>query len=123
MYAPNKTFTIVESEAEETARLAQASVGSEQCFWSTLPVTIYRPLYGLLIELPSEHGERTVVVVNDNAPACDPHNPYTGPMRLDSDYTCVVVTSTNESYPVGNGENYTITVNSAALRRGRLITV
>lgn len=120
MSTPLHTFAFIETEAEETARLAQAPVGSDQHFWSTLPETIHDDLHGLIIELPSKHNDRIVVTVTNIGSARSKPGDYTGPMRLDADYTCVVVASTNLSYPVGG---YDITVNSAALRRGRQITV
>lgn len=124
---------LFETDAEETARLAQAPVGSISHSLSLLPVTNPHPDKHHLVELSSPmpescsdttgglshkcNGAHRIVVLplNHRAGSSD-----TLPRRHDGYWDCRIVSSDHPSYPVGG---YDICVSASELRRGRVVEV
>lgn len=125
---------LFETDAEETARLAQAPAGSTNHSLSLLPVTNAHPDQYHLIELPWKQihpcsgttgglrhecngGHRIVVLPLKR----NPGTPDTSlPSRHDGDWDCRIVASDHPSYPVGG---YDICCPESELRRGRVLGV
>lgn len=117
---------VVESEAEERARLAKAPVGSTTHELSWLPVNITQWPEGLIINLPrlpyvdGALPEHDIVVVpvrySPESPATKsdlpaPQKHY----RNGGQWTCIVVASNHASYPVGG---HRLSIPAAQLVRG-----
>lgn len=112
-----------ESAADEAARLAQAPAGSTHARLAPLPVTIEHPSRGMVVELPwaamrPESEKHRIVVMLDHPRPCPGHR-YQQPFRHDGSWSCTVVASTHDAYPVGGHD---LVVSEAEIRRGRLIS-
>lgn len=113
-----------ETEAEETARLAEHDPTSLLGRLASAPVNIERIGHGQIIELPREHtapgrGLRTVVVPIELR--LSPHTYEPGEKRRrNHSWHCVVVASNDDRYPVGGHD---LSINEVELRRGRLLEV
>ncbi|OUS97420.1 hypothetical protein [Rhodococcus sp. NCIMB 12038] len=124
---------LFETDAEETARLAQAPVGSTNHSLSLLPVTNAHPDKHHLLELSwpqtrscsgttgglghERNGSHRMVVLPLNRHASAGEGL---PRRHDGYWDCRIVSSDHPSYPVGG---YDICVSDSELRRGRVLEV
>lgn len=106
-----KGIKLFESFEDEQARLAEAPEGSAARFWSTLPERITGWPRGVVVELPDQHGENSVVVVpveyspshreqkRRELPVEDREG---GPLRRpDGSWKCIVVASDDPRCPLG----------------------
>lgn len=118
-----KRLFTYETEAQEAARLAESPVGSINHALSGIPVQIQHISRAQLIELPREgahpgSGLRTIVLTSELRPSRHTYDP--GELnRRDHAWTCIVVASNDDRYPVGG---YDLAIGEAELRRGRLVT-
>lgn len=125
---------LVETDTEETARLAQAPVGSTNHSLSLLPVTTPHVDKHHLIELPwyETHpctgttgglshectGRHRIVVLPLRFQQTAADAPL--PRRHDGYWDCRIIASDHPSYPVGG---YDICCSEAELRRGSVLEV
>lgn len=107
-----------ETEAQEAARLAESPAGSDNHDMSSLPVMIPRITLGMLIERPRRDGVRIIgVVTNINSTLRRGFGSAEEPLQRSSGIDVLVVHSTHDSYPPGQG----ITFSEPEARRSRLI--
>ncbi len=117
-------FTVmIESDADEAARLAGSPAGSTNERCSHLPVTIPHPAAGMVIELPQlfsaeEDPEQRRVVVTVLERRSERSREPSGLLHRDGAWLCLPVASTDPRYPAGG---YTIVVDETRLRRGRQV--
>lgn len=126
---------LFETDAEETARLAQAPVGSINHSLSLLPVTVAHPDKHHLVELPWAQLHPCSGITGGKGHQCDgSHRVVVLPLRRhddgaaggelprrhDGSWDCRIVSSNHPSYPVGG---YDICVSDSELRRGRSLEV
>ncbi|HEU5223016.1 MAG TPA: hypothetical protein VFU07_04970 [Candidatus Lumbricidophila sp.] len=120
----NVFASIMETEAEEVARLATAPAGSINHGISSLPVAIQGNLEGRIIRLPEvpfANGGSVVVVVPTERTDHPTNRTADGRRHLhDGWWKCVVVYSNNRSYPVGG---YQLSIPTAELVRGTQISL
>lgn len=109
---------LFETEAQESARLAQMPERSVLRAVATLPVTVAGEPQGMLLRLPEvavTGGPLVVVPTTRRLGALDAQ-----PYRWDGDYDCLVVASADPTYPAGKSQ---ITVCAEVLRRSALVTI
>lgn len=114
-----RPIKFVETDAEETARLALAPEGSNQHTLSLLPVTNPYPDKGQVLELPSSanwRGHRIVGTPLERRGGPSANGPL--PHKHDGAWNFRILASDHDSYPVGG---YDIVISTSELRRARII--
>jgi hypothetical protein len=114
----------IETDEHERDRLAQAAEGSISHELSLLPVLNPFPTRGQVLELTRDyHGARIIVAPLNFRPGATSGAKWINtpseqrPSRIhDGTWSCIVLASTHESYPVGD---YDLIVSVSELRRAR----
>lgn len=102
---------LMETIAEENARLADAPVGSTNHTLSLLPVVNTNPNFRGKLVLLATHDQPLIVMPKQ-------FNPGSVKGQYDGSWYCVVTSSRNPSYPVGG---YDIAVSESELRRSPIV--
>lgn len=116
--------SLMETEEEERARLAQYPVGSTNHDLSKLPITIKTDVRNMVIQLPgapygSTQNTMIVVPIDYRPPvAGDELTESKKHKRNSGSWTCAIVASDHPSYPVGG---YNVVITEAELARSKRI--
>jgi hypothetical protein len=112
--------SLIETEAEETARLVRSPLGSLNHDLSAMPVTIREDLHGLVvkIQMPDDEGRSLTVVPVEHC--VSGHFAADGIRRRRNDgyWKCIVIASDMRTYVVGG---YDLSIPESQLVRGERI--